>query len=37
MVGILKMANYDLNIYLHQMESFRAADRARDNLVSVSS
>ncbi|KAJ8115693.1 hypothetical protein OPT61_g2722 [Boeremia exigua] len=27
------MANYDLNNYLRQMESFRAADHARDNLV----
>ncbi|KAJ4340864.1 hypothetical protein N0V87_002218 [Didymella glomerata] len=27
------MANYDLNNYLRQMESFRAADHARENLV----
>lgn len=36
MVGILSMANYDLNNYLRQMESFRAADHARENLVNVS-
>ena len=30
------MANYDLNHYLRQMESFRAADHARENLVNVS-
>lgn len=29
------MANYDLNNYLRQMESFRAADHARENLVNV--
>ncbi|OSS48121.1 hypothetical protein B5807_06438 [Epicoccum nigrum] len=33
MVGILDMANYDLNNYLRQMDSFRAADHARENLV----
>ncbi|KAF3002942.1 hypothetical protein E8E13_003727 [Curvularia kusanoi] len=27
------MANYDLNNYLRQMDSFRAADHARENLV----
>jgi hypothetical protein len=36
MVGVLGMANYDLNNYLRQMESFRAADHARENLVNVS-
>lgn len=36
MVGLLSMANYDLNNYLRQMESFRAADHARENLVNVS-
>jgi hypothetical protein len=36
MVGILDMANYDLNNYLRQMDSFRAADHARENLVNVS-
>jgi hypothetical protein len=30
------MASYDLNNYLRQMESFRAADHARENLVNVS-
>ncbi|KAF2627044.1 hypothetical protein BU25DRAFT_411148 [Macroventuria anomochaeta] len=33
MVELLSMANYDLNNYLRQMESFRAADHARENLV----
>ncbi|KAF1923758.1 uncharacterized protein M421DRAFT_405072 [Didymella exigua CBS 183.55] len=33
MVGLLSMANYDLNNYLRQMESFRAVDHARENLV----
>ena len=35
MVELLSMANYNLNNYLRQMESFRAADHARENLVNV--
>lgn len=30
------MSNYDLNDYSRQMEGFRAADQARENLVNVS-
>ncbi|KAF9701721.1 hypothetical protein EKO04_000380 [Ascochyta lentis] len=33
MVGLLSMANHDLNSYLRQMDSFRAADQARETLV----
>lgn len=36
MAGMLKMEHYDLNNYLRQMDSFRAADQARENLVNVS-